>query len=402
MHGRHTIGYKRRLYTREDGLTEGFSSLQRFYFLLVSPEITNDTNYRIMATMSGHSAITSQPFTISHIGEEGPGLSCFIASSKFQFYTDESFFVEEVSRIRTGLEDCVLDLYRVEGAEITRVRGIPTNCSSSTTIAEVNLNGLNDGLYFLRLQAYVPSYDRLHRTRYSADTRRFRVVERSAEPVTPTSVIDISEPVDGIRWILGNNVPVRWNIVSGWQDGDRVVCRLLRSGTEVHRQVRWTRNGSTQLSPRRTSHDSEGDYRVIVEHHRNSSGGNDILITSEERTIHYIYDPNACTDDRPVHIIDVRPEHGVRFVAGGAMRIVYCHRSAEDDPHIRVVLKSSSTEEEWVLGDRISTRSSSGSSLDLTIPSDVPPGTGYNLYIYEVEGSAQDGFDYALEISAAP
>jgi len=105
-----------------------------------------------------------------------------------------------------------------------------------------------------------------------------------------------------------------------------------------------------------------------------------------------------CTTEHPLKIINVFPRGGTHYVPSGVMHIDFCYISTPASPYVHIVLRQPSTGQEWVVGERISSVAPASSNIDWEIPSDILPGSGYQLEISEAGGSARFTYDRPIAI----
>ncbi len=245
--------------------------LQTFYWFL--NELTseeNGTGYRIGAITSGHPEVFSESFRISL--SEDTRVFCSIVERDTQFYQDETLHIQAWNPQRYHLVNCRLFFVPVRGSGGSGIR-VPIDSDPHSTSFEVSLAVLEPGEYRLRFVADVVHAGeprRIISRNVEALSRPFSVLARpSPEP----SVLEVSSPEEGYRLPLDISVTVRWHVVSGWQDGDRIVCRLRHGSTELYNRVRYVEHGLLSMFyNHRITADAEGEYQVIVEHRRGDRG----------------------------------------------------------------------------------------------------------------------------------
>ncbi len=245
--------------------------LQTFYwFLNELPSEENGTGYRIGAITSGHPEVFSESFRIAL--SEDTRVFCSIVERDTQFYQDETLHIQAWNPQRYHLVNCRLFFVPVRGSGGSGIR-VPIDSDPHSTSFEVSLAVLEPGEYRLRFVADVVHAGeprRIISRNVEALSRPFSVLARpSPEP----SVLEVSSPEEGYRLPLDISVTVRWHVVSGWQNGDRIVCRLRHGTTELYNRVRYVQHGLLSMFyNHRITADAEGEYQIVVEHRRGDRG----------------------------------------------------------------------------------------------------------------------------------
>ncbi len=374
-------------------------TVQTFYWFLneLSAE-DNGTGYRIAAIASGHPEVFSQPFRIS-LSDQSGHVFCSIVERDTQFYQDETLHIQAWNPQRYHLTNC--RLFFIPLPELRR-RGIrvPIDTDPHSTSFEASLAGLEPGSYRLRLVADVVTGDEAHRIiaqNVRAESRPFVVLARST-PEPP--VLEVNLPEEGYRLPLDIEVPVSWHVVSGWQDGDRVVCRLRYGATDLYNTVRWEQHGLIGMFyNRRITADAEGEYQVIVEHRRGDRGQQ--LLNSVTRNFVWFFESRRhCSSEHPINITNVHPVRDDSFQPGGTMHVDFCVIGSIEHHHdiagVRVVLWRDSTREEWTVGEWYP--GPTPQSFDWPIPEDMEEGRDYYLRISGIGESESVRYPYALRI----
>ena len=262
--------------------------LRTFYWFL--NKLTSEENgagYRIAAITSGHPEVFSESFRIAL--SEDTRVFCSIVERNTDFYQDETLHIQAWNPQRFHLVNC--RLFFVPAGELGG-RGIrvPIDSDPHSTSFEVSLAGLEPGEYRLRFVAdvvHVGEPRRIISRNVEAISRPFSVLARpSPEP----SVLEVSSPEEGYRLPLDISVTVRWHVVSGWQDGDRIVCRLRNGSRELYNRVRYVQHGLLGMFyNHRITADAEGEYQIIVEHRRGDRG--EQLLNSVTRNFFWFFQP---------------------------------------------------------------------------------------------------------------
>ncbi len=192
------------------------------------------------------------------------------------------------------------------------------------------------------------------------------------------------------------NLPVTWRIINtDWSNGDRTVLRLSHGDEELYTHIYRALTVRTSVFyPHRASREAEGEYQITIEYWHNEH-----LVTSATRGFVWYYEPMAhCLSEYPLQITHVSHRGETGYVPGGVMHISFCaispNHTSPPPQFVRIVFRQPSTGQEWVVGERIST---STSGIDWEIPADVPPGSGYELEIFDVGGS--NHFTYTFRIT---
>ncbi len=368
----------------------------------------NTARYRyvILAKIGAHGerGISISPsFHIRHggarseTGGEGLQLSCSIVGGQTRFYMGDTMHIQASNSLRRGMVNRQLFFVPLDGSRNsrTKIKRIILNGSPDITSFEVPLTGIAPGNYRLRLVADVVSGEGgqnqvVHGT---AESRPFVLLARPSSHEEP--VLQVRLPQEGYRLPLDVNVPVSWDVVSGWEDGDRIVCRLRHGANELYTRTRWEPHGLIGMFNPRTSADSAGNYQVVVEHRR----GDRVLNSVTRNFVWFFLATPHCSSSHPINIVEVHPRGDSSYRAGGTMHVEFCVVGSIENPHditgVRVLLSRESTGQEWTVGEW---HPGAPQRFDWPIPHAMDAASDYHLRIMEIGGSTVVRYPHAIEI----